>query len=347
MNTQRGMWLGLALLGSVAVAIVACSGAKGQLPPGQGQLAVTLVDAPNVNVDQIWVNIDHVVAHSETSGWVTIKSFSPPLAVDLLTLQTQSNQSADLGFINLPAGKITQIRLVVAPDGNYVMTGMTGGTGGVQTPLKVPSGSESGIKIIGPWDLPECNRTAVTLDFDGLNSIHLADTGDAYNLRPVIRAKKSATIDVGCTTTPPVVPDAGTDTDAGTDAGTTTPPPPPPPPPPAGAGTACVAPADCLSGVCSGTPSTCALSAAGAPCKQDTDCVSKSCSPDGTCATGTAGGFGTACTQPSDCMSNSCNTSGTCDPSNQGQPCLVANDCYQGLICSDTAPKSCVPLFAL
>jgi hypothetical protein len=335
MNTQRGMWLGLALLGSVAVAIVACSGAKGQLPPGQGQLAVTMVDAP-ANVDQIWVNIDHVVAHSETSGWVTVKSFSPPLAVDLLTLQTQSNQSADLGFINLPAGKITQIRLVVAPDGNYVVAVK----GGPQVPLKVPSGSESGIKIIGPWDLPECNRTAVTLDFDGLNSIHLADTGDAYNLRPVIRAKKSATIDVGCTTTPPVVPDAGTDTDAGTDAGTTTPP--PPPPPPAGAGTACVAPADCLSGICSGTPSTCALSAAGAPCAANTDCTSGTCTA-GTCATGTATGAGTTCTVPSDCMSNSC-TAGKCDLSNQGQPCGIATDCYQGLVCT---ASSCVPLFAL
>ena len=56
-------------------------------------LAVNLVDAPNPTVDEIWVNVERVVAHGVPGGWVTL---------------------------------ITQIRLVVAADGNYVVKGGAG-----------------------------------------------------------------------------------------------------------------------------------------------------------------------------------------------------------------------------
>lgn len=224
MQTRHVTWAALAAVGSIAVAAVACGGAgtgstagQGRTTPssgvatGQGQLAVNLVDAPNPAVDEIWVNVERVVAHSTSAGWVTVST--TPVLVNLLALQTES---ASLGFVNLPAGTVTQIRLVVSSDGNYVVTG------GNKVPLDVPSGSESGIKIIGPWEVPECSRLTVTLDFDGKNSIHLADRGDLYNLRPVIRVKKAEVAEIGCTSTPDGGADAGADggADAGTDAGT-------------------------------------------------------------------------------------------------------------------------------
>jgi hypothetical protein len=80
--------------------------------------------------------------------------------VDVLKLQAYAEP---LGLVNLPAGKVIQIRLFTAPDGNYVVP--TGST--AQEPLVVPSGTETGIKIVGPWDVPACTRLTVTLDFDG------------------------------------------------------------------------------------------------------------------------------------------------------------------------------------
>lgn len=224
MQTRHVTWAALAAVGSIAVAAVACGGAgTGSAPAGQGrttqssgvaagqgQLSVNLVDAPNPAVDEIWVNVERVVAHSTSAGWVTVST--TPILVNLLALQTES---APLGLVNLPAGTITQIRLVVSSDGNFVVTG------GNKVPLDVPSGSESGIKIIGPWEVPECSRLTVTLDFDGKSSIHLADRGDTYNLRPVIRVKKEEVAEIGCTSTPDAGADGGADagTDAGTDAG--------------------------------------------------------------------------------------------------------------------------------
>jgi hypothetical protein len=260
--------------------------------------------------------VERVVAHSATGGWVTLSS--TPLKVDLLKLQSQA---AALGMLALPAGTITQIRLVVSAEGNYVVTG------GTQVPLKVPSGCESGIKIMGPWQLPECHRTDVTLDFDGKNSIwyHPAAQGSEWILRPVIRVKKSETAEVGCT------PSSG-----GPDAGSDT-----PPPAPAGAGSSCTAPSECLSATC--TASTCAPGGAGVPCVIAADCNSGTCTSEGTCGSGTAGGTGAPCTATAECLSNVC-SAGTCQPGMQGAPCTAVADCSETLACS---AGTCVPPAAL
>lgn len=315
MNAHRKTWFTLVAITSVAVAVVACSGARtGAVPAGQAQLAVNLVDAPNPAVDQIWVGVERVVAHTVPGGWITVST--TPVQVDLLKLQSSAQA---LGLTTLPPGTVTQIRLVVAADGNYVVVG------GAQVPLQVPSGAESGIKIKGPWDLTECNQTAVTLDFDGKNSIHLTLAGDRYVLRPVIRVKKAEASDVGCQ--PPATTDGGTQN--------------PPPPPPQGAGATCTAAGECLSANCTGN--VCVAGPGGAPCQTNGDCLSKSCGTDATCApVPTASPAGTACTVAADCLSNNCQT--TCQPSLQGQPCNLNTDCADGMTCS---ASTCVPPAAL
>jgi Domain of unknown function (DUF4382) len=280
----------------------------------QGQLAVSLVDAVNPEVEKITVNITRVTAHSTTEGWVTVNTFDPPMTVDLLTLQTVA---APLGLANLPPGKITQIRLLVAKEGNSVTTG------GATVPLKVPSGYESGIKIHGPWDIVACNRSSVTLDFDGKKSIHYhpAQQGAEWILRPVIRVGASSREDVGCEETP-----SGDEAPAGEETAGS--------PPSAGAGSPCSAGAECLSGVC--TTNTCAAGGPGTPCVQGTDCASGSCTAEGddkgTCAAGTAQPPGALCTANVECLSNACDA-GTCGHGGQGTPCKAASDCDEGLSC--------------
>jgi len=120
MNPHRP-FLAVFVLASALALAVACSSATGPKPPaGQGQLAISLVDAPNPAVDEIHVNISRVTAHSTSAGWVTVSTFDPPLGVDLLKL---TSAAAPLGFANLPPGTVTQVRLLVAADGNYVLTG--------------------------------------------------------------------------------------------------------------------------------------------------------------------------------------------------------------------------------
>ncbi len=166
--------------------VAACNGSS-----GPGQLAVQLVDAPNPVVDQIVVNVTKVTAHSTAAGWVTVGPVTTPLTVDLLKLQSFAEP---LGLVNLPAGTVTQIRLLVSRDGDYVVP--AGST--AHAPLVVPSGYESGIKILGPWEVPACTKVTVTLDFDGKGSLEYHQADGTWILRPVIRPKKADATAISC-----------------------------------------------------------------------------------------------------------------------------------------------------
>ena len=182
---------------------------------GTGTLAVMLTDAPSDSVKSIFVTIDSVTAHSDQAGWVNV--FQGPLTVDLLTLQSTSMK---LGQVTLPGGTVSQVRFVLTDNGpQYVVL-----DDGSQAPLRVPSGSESGLKLNGPFTVSACNKHTLVIDFDGKNSIAYHPTGSdlGWILRPVIHVKTEADDVEPCT------PDRGSPDAGPPDAGPTLPPPPPP-----------------------------------------------------------------------------------------------------------------------
>jgi hypothetical protein len=96
---------------------------------------------------------------------------------------------ADLGQTSLPAGKYTQLRLVLVENGatapfpNAVVP-----IGGSETDLKVPSGSQSGLKIDADVDVVAGKTTRLVLDFDACKSVVRRGNSGQFNLRPVISA---------------------------------------------------------------------------------------------------------------------------------------------------------------
>ncbi len=169
------------------------------MAPGYARMSVGLMSSTPVQINgkgsagdlsEVIVDVDRVTAHA-AGGWVTVSE--TPVTVDILRL---GDSAVALGFGDLPAGKITQIRLHVL-DASAPYVTLT--ADGSQVPLKVPSGMQSGIKIQGPWNLDECSLTSVTLDLDRKKSIHVHPTGheDLWILRPVIRAGGTST-GVGC-----------------------------------------------------------------------------------------------------------------------------------------------------
>jgi hypothetical protein len=278
------------------------------------------------DVTQIEVTVLEVTFHTTGGGWTTLSHDT--VSVNLLDLHAAA---IALGLANLPAGDVTEIRLRVADTGNYVVL-----ADGTHVDLKVPSGSESGIKIKGPFHIGECGRTIVDLVFDGPHScqVHPTGQGTPYILRPVIRVDGQHHQDLQCTGEP----DAGTggdnngETDGGTSGGTTS------PPPPAGTGAPCGESVDCLSGLCAS--GVCQPGGPGAPCSSGTDCASGQCdTASGTCSTN-GEVPGTGCTSNTECLSSSCVQS-VCQPGGQGAPCQADTDCVQGFAC---IASSCTPI---
>lgn len=179
-----------------------------------GNVELRLVDAPNPDVSSVVVTIDHVDANIEGTGWTTIAS--TPATVDLLALQGGAFASLSKG--GLPAGHIEQLRLYLsATTPGHVVTSDG------QFDLKVPSGTESGIKIVGGFDVGPCQTGQVTIDFDAAASVSYraggaGSAGGGWTLRPVVRLK-SVSIGGEC---PEADADAGASSDvpADSDAGT-------------------------------------------------------------------------------------------------------------------------------
>jgi Domain of unknown function (DUF4382) len=198
------------LIAAALLAGVACGNGT-----GTGTLAIRLVDAPTDSVKSIFVTIDSVTAHSDEAGWVNV--FQGPLTVDLLTLKETSMQ---LGQVTLPAGTVSEVRFQLVDGGpQYVVL-----DDGTQAPLKVPSGTSSGVKLKGPFTVSACTKHTLILDFDGMNSIAYHETGGPspeWILRPVIHVKGEADEVEPCN------PDGGSPDAGAPDAGGPTSPTPP------------------------------------------------------------------------------------------------------------------------
>jgi hypothetical protein len=110
-------------------------------------------------------------------AWTSI--LATPTTYDLLT---HRDNPAVLGFADLGAGKITQIRLSISTSSPPQVV-----IGGVSHPLAVPSG---GIKPVRSFDLSATGTTSITLAFDAARSI--VQTGRGYLLRPVIQVVDGA-----------------------------------------------------------------------------------------------------------------------------------------------------------
>jgi hypothetical protein len=145
-----------------------------------GNIVVNLTDAPagylQVNVDIQSIEV-HVVPNAGNAQWITLPTQSG--IYDLLTLQNGID-STIVTTNQLPAGKITQMRLILGSN-NSVMD-----NNNAVFPLTVPSGSQSGIKLSGPITVNANTTVQVLLDFDASKSVVQTGNQD-FQLKPVIQ----------------------------------------------------------------------------------------------------------------------------------------------------------------
>jgi len=149
---------------------------------GTGVLRVMLTDAPLdwETVDEMRVTISGVEISRSEDSWLPL--IDSPQEVNLLKLQ--NNVFITLGVEEIEAGTYEQLRLILdtsEPENNAIVF-----TDQEPQPFKVPSGGQTGIKIIGPVVVEEGKTTSVLLDFDAQSSVNELDNGDLL-LKPTIK----------------------------------------------------------------------------------------------------------------------------------------------------------------
>ncbi len=185
----------LALPALVALGLSGCGGGGGQANGyGAGTLRLALTDAAACGYDNVFVTVEKVRVHASgtaadaDSGWHEVV-LATPQRVDLLTLT--NGTLLPLGETPLPAGKYTQMRLVLgstAPAGSPAGTlaNSIKPTGGVETALTTPSGMQSGLKMNIDIDVPADKVADFAIDFEACKSFVKAGSSGQYLLKPVL-----------------------------------------------------------------------------------------------------------------------------------------------------------------
>lgn len=134
---------------------------------------VLLTDAPAA-FESVFVTISRVEVDTGDS-WVTLSE--QPQRFDLLTLRNDA--TAVLGGADLEPGHYGQLRMVV--DSSSVVVE------GVELPLTIASGAQTGIKINLDTDIAADMTYTLVLDYDAEKSVK--STGNDYLMTPVITVK--------------------------------------------------------------------------------------------------------------------------------------------------------------
>jgi hypothetical protein len=182
---------------ALAIGLLAAAGCSTHSPVSstQGTVRVTMTDAPG-EFDAVNLVVTEVAIHrglpdslgadstaEAADGWEVLSD--QPATYDLLALRNGVFTTIAQGLV--PAGHYTQIRLKLGAGSNVVVDG-------VPYPLTVPSGLQSGYKLVGEFDVPAGGLVELALDFDAARSIHQTGNG-RYMLKPTVRVLP--TYDVG------------------------------------------------------------------------------------------------------------------------------------------------------
>ena len=148
---------------------------------GSARVAVRLTDDP-ASYDALWLDVQQVSIISETGVTTNLTPARPGL-YNLLALRNGIDTL--LVTAPVPAGTISQIRLILGGNNSIVVNGTS-------YPLNTPSAQESGLKLNLHETIQDGGSYTFWLDFDAAKSIVQTGNGQ-YKLKPVIRAYTALT----------------------------------------------------------------------------------------------------------------------------------------------------------
>lgn len=178
---------------AITAALVYLGGCGGGGSASTGTLKLSITDRQSDDFQSVVLAISEIRvvpngregANDNDPGLPVLARFDTPKIVDIM--QLQFIQEA-LGQVVLPAGRYSQIRLILAPNPNgnqdpvnYLVLKTDLNT---KIPLTTPSGQQSGLKVLGPIEVEAGVINAVMIDFDPNSAIVKRGNSDDYNFKP-------------------------------------------------------------------------------------------------------------------------------------------------------------------
>ncbi len=180
----------------VVLALLATGCGSSGNSSSSGTMSASLTDAPACGFDAVNVTVSTLRVHQSGTasptdhGWTDIP-LNPPQKINLLNLT--NGALLTLGQATLTAGHYQQLRLVLVPNSNnpnqplansVVLINST-----TEIALATPSAVQSGVKLVGQFDVASGQHVDVVLDFNACHSIvpQGVSPNITYALTPVIQ----------------------------------------------------------------------------------------------------------------------------------------------------------------
>ncbi|WP_300674990.1 DUF4382 domain-containing protein [Desulfoluna sp.] len=194
----------ISILAALALlAVAGCNSSSSSSSSGAGDLNVSLTDAPASAYKAVYISVNQVEvkqsSNDDDNGWQVVEIVNE--TINLLDLS--GGILKDLGTRNLPAATYNQLRLrlAIAPDAeknilgtdhpfaNYVID-----SNDDVHELKVPSGYQSGIKLVKQFTIEAAGLTKLIIDFNAMKSVVEAGSSGKWLLKPVIQVIDTVTL---------------------------------------------------------------------------------------------------------------------------------------------------------
>lgn len=179
--TLTGALKTMAAMSAVALVVAGCNSSTS----GTGSLSLDITDAPIDSAQAVNVVFNGVELQAASGSRVEI-TYDEPRTINLLDLQGGTTVSL-LDDETLAAGEYEWIRLMVTA------TEEAGGSNIVLDnddihDLSIPSGAQTGLKLVSGFTVPVNGSVAFTIDFDLRKSIvETGGSNPSYKLKPALR----------------------------------------------------------------------------------------------------------------------------------------------------------------
>ena len=213
MQIRKFFWIVLLLFSTIV--LFACDGGGGSsgggtsADGGTGTVSFSLTDSTTDQYRAVYITIvdlqicsdraDSPDSSDNDCNWMSLDppdDMQFPLTYNLLKLVNGVTEA--IGSGEFSAGEYHQVRLIIGhqpelennllgnphPEANYVIL-----NDGMDTikPLKVPSGPQTGLKLVHPFTVDAGEIKELILDFDACRSVVKAGNSGKYILKPTIK----------------------------------------------------------------------------------------------------------------------------------------------------------------
>jgi len=162
------------------------SGNLEDTPDGDTRLVVAMHDAPfkmeGRDVQELNLTVLQMVIIDSNDNHITI--LNEERRMELLSVSR--NDPVILSDVSVAPGTYKELRLVLKDNSTIKVDGEV-------YPIKIPSGSQSGLKLKGPFVIPRGKLFRLTIDFVAAESVHW-NKGQGWMLKPVLRISSAAEI---------------------------------------------------------------------------------------------------------------------------------------------------------